>query len=140
MKRMSLLVLAMVVVLAAGCSTGPHTPIVTWNLGGSHMIYLEQNDRVPVAVPLVAWSTVTNKSSSDLVMRGIDPAIYAEMIRELAKMWPELAKTYSAERANELLISHRVLIKGYKETNELEQIKAIIQTWGEQSEKWMPQK
>lgn len=138
--RKSLWFLMLVVgFIAVGCSTGPRTPIATWNLSGPHMIYLEQNDRVPVAVNLAAWENTLKPNDVSGARAAIDPAIYAEMIRELAKLFPELAQTYSEERANELLISHRVLVKGYSGTNDLKQIRAIIETWGNNSEKWMPQ-
>jgi hypothetical protein len=138
-KNMSVGVLGLMLVMLAGCATGPTTPINTLNLCGDHVVYIEQNNRIPVAVPLAAWGN-ESKSNEALMARGIDPAVYAELIKELAKMFPEMAKTYSTERMNESLTSDRVLIKGDYTPEQWSRIVEMVRIRTEYSEKCMPKK
>jgi len=143
-KKSRVIGLILVAGLMIGCSTGPSTPVHIWNLAGKKVIYLEQNDRVPVAVPLMAWEVQKEKQpvmGTTNVVFGVpfDPTVYGEVLKALFLMLPEMSSTYSNERMNELLISRRMLFKGYSGA-ELIQVNEIIKSSGGTIENWTPQK
>ena len=127
------------VFLGVGCGTVPHTPIQTWNMGGDHLIYFEQADRVPKDVMIEAirsQAITTGTVASANALAGLTPEQIAEIIKEIMAALPELAKTYSNERMNEALVGRRILIRGYNGTNELVEINQIIQSLDGCIEKW----
>ena len=136
MKSMFVLAAGM---MMAGCAVMPETHIRSWNLDDTHLIYLEQSDRVPKDVLIEAIKDSAKSNAVAKYGMAISPEIIAKVAEEIFKMIPELSKTYANERMNEAMIGRRILIKGYQGTNELAQVNEIIKSLSKCIERWTPQ-
>ena len=66
----------------------------------------------------------------------IPPELVASVVQEVIAVIPELSKTYSQERVNEGLVGRRILIRGYREVDELHELNEIIKSLETCFEKW----
>jgi hypothetical protein len=130
--------LVIVLMLCAGCATKPYSPMATSSLEGDYVIYFEQADRVPRDVILVSWEKIPVPTGVTARLL-VDPTDIAEIVGKVIAAAPQLIKTYSDERMVNALIHRRILIRGYRGTNELERIDEIIKSMSGVVENWMPQ-
>ena len=125
----------LVLVLGAGCTSVPNTVSRPRSLKGDKVIFFEQSDRIPKDVLLAA-----NKEKTGLMnaMIAIPPDVIAKVIEEILKVAPEIAKTMSEESMNNSLIQRRILLKGYS-GQELKDVIDIIKAFNGSIEFITPQ-
>jgi len=128
MRRIGMvLVLVLVVVMMAGCATGPYTALKPRSLKGDHMVYFEQSDRIPKDVLLESFKVEDEAEvkAGAAVMSAED---IQKIIEEALKIAPEIVESYSNERMNNALLGRRMLFRGYKTPEQLKQINEIIKS------------
>lgn len=126
-------------VLAGGCATGPYTPVSPGVLKGCKIVYFEQADRVPKDVMLEAWKHQPVVVGTPAVLKALPPDAIAAIVKEILAAIPQVTAGYQNERMNETLMSRRMLFIGYEGTNELREIREIVEVMGSSFEYLTPQ-
>jgi hypothetical protein len=123
-------------VVLAGCATGPKTAVRSKSLKGDYVVYFEQSDRVPKDVLMAGTDKATGPLAG--VMAGVPTELIEKVIEKIAEVLPEMAKTYSQERMTNALIGRRMLFIGYETPEQLEKVRDIVEAMGGSIEPVVP--
>ena len=137
MKRFVIIVSVLLgVILLAGCATGPKSALSGKVLRSDYVVYFEQSDRVPKEVLLAA-----NKEPQPLAsaLGAVPVEVIAEVIDKVLEIVPKVTEGYGEERMANALIGRRMLFVGYDQTEQLREIKNIVDSMGSSIEYITPQ-
>jgi len=127
MTTRSLMVVAAVALIGAGCATGPKTALRPRILKADHVVYFEQSDRVPKDVLLAAHG---KQDAVVAAMSSIPQESIEKVIEKLIEVIPALSKNYTEERMYNALLGRRMLFIGYETPEQLEKVKEIVDSMG----------